>query len=484
MSLPTPQVPPARGPLADRDELALAIGRAAGARPIGGNTLEHHPDSARALAAMLDLIVAAERWVHLENYIIRDDRIGRRFAEALAGRARAGVRVRVLYDALGSRGTSHRYWRSLTQAGVEVRAFHPLLSSRPFEVLSRDHRKLLVTDGSRAMLGGLCIGDEWAGDPARRRLPWRDTMVKVCGPAAAALDRTFGRVWRRVGAPLDPDELAANPAACGDSAVRVVEGIPGEARIYRAVQLLYAGASERLWITDAYLIAPAPIFASLLDAARSDVDVRLLLPGTSDLPILRTFTRVGYRELLRAGVRIFEWQGPMLHAKTMLADRRWARVGSSNLNVSSLFTNYELDLLAECDELSEALAGQFRRDLASSREIVLIAGRRLRRPRLVGTPAVAGAPPPPPPAAHRRSGYELGAAAAVALGRVAGGLRRTLAVTAALTLAGLGGLLLAFPTVMAIVLAAGSFWLALGFGMYAFQRRRSREEREEGDDGV
>src|SRR5207247_394493 len=119
---------------------------------------------ARGVEAVPAAIAAARRWVHFENYIIRGDATGRRFADALVERARSGVRVRVLYDALGSLGTSRRYWRRLTQAGVEVRAFHPLLTRHPLDVFARDHRKLLVTDGSWAMTGGLCIGNEWAGD--------------------------------------------------------------------------------------------------------------------------------------------------------------------------------------------------------------------------------------------------------------------------------------------------------------------------------
>jgi len=429
---------------------------------------------------MLADIAAAGRWVHFENYIIRDDHTGRCFDDALAARAGAGVRVRVLYDALGSIGTGRRFWRRLRQAGVEVRAFHPLLSPRLLEVMKRDHRKLLVTDGLTAMVGGLCIGNEWAGDPARGRQPWRDTMVRVCGPAVTALDAAFGRLWQRAGDPLPVDELDADPAACGDSAVRVVAGAPGRAHIYRSVQLLAATAAERLWITDAYLLAPPPLYAALLDAAKAGVDVRLLVPGTSDLPVLRNFTRAGYRELLHAGARVFEWRGPMLHAKTLLVDRRWARVGSSNLNVSSLLTNYELDLLAECDELAEALALQFLRDLASSREVVL-RSRRLRLPaRLVAAPAVPAAEAVRP-APHRRSGYELGAVAVVALRRVAGGARRAIAWTAGGTCLGVGTLLLVFPHVMSITLAAGAFGLALIFGLFGLDRRRTREEAADAD---
>jgi cardiolipin synthase len=457
----------------------LAFDRAAGTRPIAGNSLEHHPDSAAALEEMLRRIAAAERWIHLENYIIQDDRTGERFADALIDRARAGVHVRVLYDALGSFGTSRGYWKRLRGAGVEVRAFHPVMSAPLSDIITRDHRKLLLVDGGRAMIGGLCIGDEWAGDPARGRQPWRDTMLTICGPAAAVLDRAFGRIWARAGAPLPPGELAAEADPCGSSTVRVVAGVPEKARIYRVVQLLAAVAAERLWITDAYLVAPAPLFASLLDAARGGVDVRVLVPGTSDLPVLRTFTRAGYREMLAAGVRIFEWQGPMLHAKTLVADRAWARVGSSNLNVSSLLTNYELDVFAECAELAEALAAQFRRDLTSSREIGL-QPRRRRRPALVGAPA---APEALPRSAHRRSRRELTRAAVVALGRVAGGVRRAIAGTAALAFTVLGGLLLLFPSVMSWVLVTGAFSLAVGFLLYGRQKRRAREAGEERDDG-
>jgi cardiolipin synthase len=243
------------------------------------------------------------------------------------------------------------------------------------------------------------------------------------------------------------------------------------------VQLLAATAAERLWITDAYLIPPAALYASLLDAAQGGVDVRLLVPGTSDLPVLRNVTRAGYRALLRAGVRIFEYQGPMIHAKTMLVDRRWARVGSSNLNVSSLLTNYELDLVAECEQLTAELADQFRRDLAGSREIVLAARRLPLPPRLVDAPP--SGPPAPLAPAHRRSGHELGAVAVVALRRAAGGLRRAVASTAALALVGVGALLLAFPRIMELLLVTGTFGLALAFALYAFERRRSREA----DDG-
>ena len=456
-----------------------ALDRATGARPIPGNILRHIAGSADALDAMLEMIAAARNTVHFENYIIHDDRTGHRFGTALAERARAGVRVRVLYDAFGCRSTSNGFWRELRRAGADVRPFRPIWTSGPIDVFSRDHRKLLVADGNKAITGGLCIGDEWAGDPTAGQLPWRDTMVVVCGPAVAALEGAFARMWSRTGPPLPDDEAHPPPEECGPSAVRVVEGLPGQSRIYRAVQLLAAAVTERLWITDAYLVAPPALYASFVDAARSGVDVRLLLPGTSDIPIVRMFTRGGYRELLHAGARIFEYRGPMLHAKTLVADHDWARVGSSNLNVSSLLGNYELDLVAEQDSLTATLASQFLHDMAGSREIVLQARRRLP-PRLVDTAALPAVPitSPPPPSPSKRSLRERQAVAAVALMQAAGGARRMLAGAAATVFTIVGVLLILLPTVTGAVLAVGLFATSLGLAGFAMARHRRRRESD------
>lgn len=461
-----------------------ALDRATGARPIPGNIVRHIAISSDALNAMLEMIARAQRTVHFENYIISDDETGCRFATAWADRARAGVRVRVLYDAFGSRSTSSGFWRELRGYGVDVRPFRPIWTSGPIEAFSRDHRKLLVVDGEQAMTGGLCIGNEWAGDPRDGQPCWRDTMVVVCGPAVAALETAFARMWARAGRPLPEDEIAPAPDECGPSAVRVVEGLPGQSRVYRAVQLLAAAVTERLWITDAYLVAPPPLYASFVDAARSGVDVRLLLPGTSDIPIVRIFTRSGYRELLHAGARIFEYRGPMLHAKTLVADHEWSRVGSSNLNVSSLLGNYELDLVAEHDGLTETLATQFTHDMVQSREIVLMARRRLPLPpKLVDADAVAPAKPvpsapPPPTPLYKRSLRERQAAAAVALMQAAGGARRMLAGAAASFFFIIGVMLIILPlitsTVLAVVTLATSLWLA----GYALARRRRRRESD------
>src|SRR5207249_738787 len=210
---------------------------------------------------------------------------------------------------------------------------------------------------------------------------WRDTSVRVEGPAAAALDRAFEGVWSLTGEPLPDHELAADVPEMGSAAVRVLVGEPDWERAYRVTELLLAGAAQRVWITDAYLVAPNRLYRYLYDAAREGVDVRLLVPGSSDLPLVRNLTRLGYRDLLRGGVRIFEWTGPMLHAKTVVADGCWVRVGSSNLNHSSLLKNYELDVLVEDEGLAAQMEAQFRRDINQSAEV---SARVVRAPRRLG----------------------------------------------------------------------------------------------------
>lgn len=357
--------------------LMRAADRASGAQAIPGNRVELLFDGPDTYAAMHARIAAARTRIHLENYIIHDDATGCGFADALAAKARAGVAVRVLYDWLGCIGTSRSFWRKLRESGVEVRAFGPPRFKDPLLLIARDHRKVLIVDGESVVTGGLCIGDEWVGDPAKNRQPWRDSAVAVDGPAGRAFDATFARAWTFAGGP-PPDDAAELPhdvAAVGEVAVRVVATEPGRERNGRTIDLLLGISAERIWITEAYLAAPPRIYQALLDAARDGVDVRLLLPGASDILMVRNLSRVGYRGLLRAGVRIWEWYGPMLHAKTMVVDGRWLRVGSSNLNTSSLLSNWELDVFIDDEELATRLEHRFLQDLAHAGEVV----RRARR---------------------------------------------------------------------------------------------------------
>ncbi len=259
----------------------------------------------------------------------------------------------------------------------------------------------------------------------------------------------------------------------GSADVRVISGEPGRERAYRVIELLAVGSVERLWITDAYLVAPPRLFQALRDSARDGVDVRLLVPGSSDVPLIRNLSRIGYRDLLRSGVRIYEWDGPMLHAKTIMCDHRWVRIGSSNLNPSSLLGNYELDVLIEDADLAQALEDQFRLDLAPSREV---ASRPLRAPRQFSKalPVALTHQHADVPAAYVRSRREARRRAALMLRAVASHARRSVFLPISGIFVGLGLLLVALPKVSAYVLAALCAWFALGAGREAFRRRADR----------
>jgi len=350
-----------------------AMARSADASLIRGNSARVLVDGPAAFSAWLRAIAGAERWIHLENYIIRDDRTGRLFRDALLQKVGEGVVVRVLYDWVGCWATPTRFWRPLTEAGVEVRAFAPPSVTEPFRFLRRDHRKSVCVDGSYASVAGMCIGDEWAGDSERGIPPWRDSGAEISGPAAAAINQAFARIWREVGAPLPPEEIPSPDAIphFGDVAVRVVEGEPGRSRIYRLSQFVAVGVEQRLWITDPYFLTPPAMTEALGAAARDGVDVRVIVPAYNNWPVMGGFSRAGYRPLLEAGVRLFEWEGPMIHAKTAVADGVWTRIGSSNLNLASLLTNWEIDIAILDRKVGSEMEDLFIHDLSSSVEITL-----------------------------------------------------------------------------------------------------------------
>jgi cardiolipin synthase len=381
--------------------LDQAFSRAAGAPRIEGNRVTLLRDAAENYPAWLDAIAAARHYVHFESYIIRDDTSGRRFAEALMAKAKEGVAVRLLYDWMGALGkTPARYWAALRRAGVEVRCFNPFRFSSPLGWVHRDHRKSLIVDGEVGFITGLCVGDPWVGDPEKGVAPWRDTGIEVRGPSVPEIERAFARVWSVVGPPLSSAQQAAGDVApVGDVALRIVASEPDRSGLLRRDELVAAAARETLWLTDAYFVAIPTYVQALRAAALDGVDVRLLVPGGTDIPILRPLSRAGYRPLLQAGIRVFEWNGPMMHAKTAVADRRWARVGSSNLNIASWLGNYELDLTVEDARFAHEMEERYEADLAQSTEIVL--RRRLhlgwRTPHAPRPAPPRRKPPPAPP---------------------------------------------------------------------------------------
>ena len=465
-----------------RDSALLdrAFTRAAGAPLVAGNGVRLLKDATENYPVWLDAIRHARHRIFFENYFIVDDEVGREFAAALAGAARSGVRVRIIYDWMGSFGkTSRRFWRGLTDAGVEVRCFNPLRFSSPLDVLHRDHRKMLAVDGRVGFVTGLCVGSLWMGNAARGIAPWRDTGLEIRGPALCDCERAFAQVWGSMGAAVPPEELVAREgiATAGDVSLRVVANAPGTTGIFRLDQLIAAAARRTLWLTDAYFAGVPPYVQALRAAAMDGVDVRLLVPGASDIPALRPLSQAGFRPLLEAGIRVFEWKGSMLHAKTAVADTRWARVGSSNLNIASWVGNYELDAVVENEGFAAQMERMYLGDLENATEIVL----RPRRPRL----REAGEPIPLRDLmSGGRGSASRAAAGALRIGRTVGAAlteQRVLATTEARVVAIMGALLLGvaavgilWPLVLMVPLALILVWLALALLVRAHKLRMAR----------
>jgi cardiolipin synthase len=462
-----------------------AFARAAGAPLVPGNAIRLLRDARENYPAWLDAIHSARRTIHFESYIIHEDDEGRRFAEALAARARAGLRVRLIYDWLGALGkTSRRFWRTLAAAGVEVRCFNPPRLDSPLGWLSRDHRKMIAMDGQVAFVTGLCVGRMWVGDPGRGVAPWRDTGVEVRGPAVADIERAFADSWSVTGPAIPPSEVPGGHPhpPVGDVALRVVASVPNTAGLYRLDLLVAAVARKSLWLTDAYYAGVTPYVQALRAAAADGVDVRLLVPGPTDIPILRPISQAGYRPLLEGGVRVFEWNGPMLHAKTAVADGRWARVGSSNLNLASWLSNWELDVVVEDESFARAMEATYLDDLANATEIVL-AGGRIRPPRRAwrtrqagGATSSQGGSMSRAAAGALRLGNSVGAA--LTSHRVLGPAEARIAGASAVLLLVLAVTAAWWPRLIAGPVSAAAGWVAIALFVRAFRLRRGRQRRD------
>lgn len=451
--------------------------RAAGAPLVAGNTVRILRDARENYPAWLAAIAAARRSVLFENYIIANDAAGREFVAALAERAQAGVAVRLIYDWMGALGVgTSSLLHPLIDAGGVVRCFNAPRLDSPFGWLTRDHRKMLSVDGSVGYVSGLCVSSKWQGDPGRGINPWRDTGIEIRGPAVADIERAFAQTWAAA-AGDDVDALGVDFAddvpPAGDVLVRVLASQPTTAGLYRLDQMIAAMARDTLWLTDAYFVGVAPYVQALRAAAMDGVDVRLLVPGTSDLPLLSQLSRSGYRPLLEAGIRVFEWKGAMLHAKTAVADCRWARVGSTNLNIASWISNYELDVAIEDEKFARCMQDMYEEDLGNATEIVLGDKRRVR-------PSVM----PRRPAVGSSGRASRAAAGALRIGNTVGAAfsnRRTLdpADSGLMFSIALGFLLFAaiaalVPLAVTAPLAVLALWIAVTLLVRAWRTRKRR----------
>ncbi|HEX7314461.1 MAG TPA: phospholipase D-like domain-containing protein [Pyrinomonadaceae bacterium] len=469
-----------------------AYARATGSPLIPGNGVRLLVDAEQNYPAWLEAIKSAERTIHFESFIIHEDDVGRQFAEALIAKAREGVRVRVVYDWLGAVGkTSRRFWRNLRDAGVEVKGFNPPRWEEPFGWFNRDHRKMISVDGRMGFVMGLCVGQDWLGRPEKNQDPWRDTGVEIKGPAVADMEAAFARVWETAcGEKIPAEDLPTRESIeqGGDVAVRVIATEPNTVGLYRLEQLVAAGAREYLWLTDAYFVGTNMYVQALRAAAQDGVDVRLLVPSASDIPVVSALSRANYRALLEAGVRVFEWNGPMIHAKTSVVDGKWARVGSTNLNVASWMGNWELDVTIEDEGFAKQMQEMYCRDLENATEIVISERRRVKP---LG--------PPRPRKGRRQRTSRKGstsraAAGVIGVGSAVGAAitnRRVLGPAEARLMAMAGGLLLGlsiiavkWPRGITYPLAFIGTWVALALFIRAWKLHKGasvEREKERGD---
>ncbi len=336
-------------------------------------------DGATAFPAMIELIDGARSRVQFENFIFAGDATGEMFAAALTRAAQRGVEVRVLYDPIGTlmvKGGSAA--RMLTRtSGVDARAFRPFSFVQPWSwsrLRHRDHRKTLVADGEVAVVGGLCISDNWSPS-SRGGKGWRDTALLVRGPVAADLEAAFDAMWRRAAEERRQGGLAEADNAAPPAAL-IAADEPGRRHVSALYEWLAERARRTLEITDAYLVAPPGILTAFESAARRGVEVRLLLPGSNNHPLAGAAARHLYAPLLDAGVGIWEWDGVMLHAKTAVVDGEVTLIGSSNLDPLSMRRNYELNLVVADAATGAAMNEMFAADLREATRIDPEAWRR------------------------------------------------------------------------------------------------------------
>lgn len=344
----------------------------------------------------LAAIKAAERSVCLEAYIFQKSEIADRYVEALTERARNGVQVNVVLDALGSAKVRERYFRELKAAGGRVAWYNSARWNRLPRFDNRTHRELLIVDGKVGFIGGAGVADQWyKGDNDHPR--WRDTMVRVVGPPVANLQATFAENWLEgcgeilIGEDYFP--TLGKSTSEGQGAVLVVSSSPttgGSARARILFQLLIASAKKTIHITTPYFLPDASLIRELKRAIHErGVEVKVVVPGRkSDIWLTRTSSRRKYGSLLKEGAKIFEYAPAMIHAKVLLIDGLWGVVGSTNCDYRSFELNDEVNLAAQDADFVQRLASDFARDVANSHEITYKEWRRRsifeRAPELFG----------------------------------------------------------------------------------------------------
>ena len=342
-------------------------------------------DGPATYQAMLAAILAARDHINMETYILDDDEVGQRFAQALIDKQRQGVQVNLIRDSVGTLGTPRSFFQRLTDSGIRVLEFNPmnpLLARKEWELNQRDHRKLLIVDGRTAFLGGINISSVYSGGSSSQGMrprpagspAWRDTDLQLQGPVVAELQKLFLATWdAQKGEPLAAKNYFPPPGSAGRQVVRAIGSSPDEpySLIYATLLSAIASAETSVHLTNAYFAPDPQLLAALEAAAARGVDVTLILPSQTDSWLVFHAGRGYYEQLLRAGVKIHERRDVILHSKTALIDGVWATVGSTNLDWRSFLHNHELNAVVLGAEFGHQVQAMFDKDLAASDAITL-----------------------------------------------------------------------------------------------------------------
>jgi cardiolipin synthase len=359
---------------------------------ISGNKVTLLFDGPATMKEMMAAARAATSSINLETYIFDQDKIGLEFADLLIEKQRQGVTVNVLYDAVGTLTVPQTFFERMRAAGVHLVAFNPVNPAArkgKWELNNRDHRKLMVVDGKIAFTGGINISSTYANSSLFRskqrasqnadesKVGWRDTHIKVEGPAVASLQWSFVNNWvRQEAGDLPEQDYFPALAPAGDKLVRVLASDPGAGfEIYKSLLLAINESKKSVHITAAYFVPDQQTVDALIAAAKRGVDVKLVLPGKSDHGLVFHAGRNFYEPLLAAGVKIFQLQVAILHAKTAVVDGAWSTIGSANIDRRSFLHNYELNVVVVDPAFGADMESAFNEDLRDSKQITLDAWR-------------------------------------------------------------------------------------------------------------
>lgn len=339
-----------------------------GERPSEGNYVKLLANGPTAFQAMLRAIRGAKDHVNVEFYIVRDDETGRQFADLFLEKRAEGVQVNIIHDVFGSLGTSAGFFDRLREGGVNIAGFHY------GNIAHRNHRKLLIVDGTIAFTGGMNIGTEYARSPSRHGVSrgWRDTLVRIEGPAVAQFQKLFLESWRflRNSTPQGGNYFP-ELRPIGHETVMAVGSTPQNKNAYQMYLSAFDNANCSIHVTNSYFAPDRRIIESLIRAAKRDVDVRLILPSKTDHSFIRMAGRSRYGRLLSSGVKLYELRSAPLHAKTAVIDGVWSTVGSTNINPWSFRRSDEIDALILGEEFGAEMERQFAEDLKDSKEMTL-----------------------------------------------------------------------------------------------------------------